>query len=57
MTWGMFSVGWLDVDRKEKAESMFLKQLKNMKGPFNVSVLVHYSYGRFTWLFRVYNQY
>jgi len=48
MTWGMFSVGWLDVDRKEKAESMFLKQLKNMKGPFNVSVLVHYIYGRFT---------
>ncbi|KAH3854241.1 protein-glucosylgalactosylhydroxylysine glucosidase-like [Dreissena polymorpha] len=36
MTWGMFAIGWLDVNQSAKAEKSFFQQLDNKYGPFNI---------------------
>ncbi|XP_060072816.1 protein-glucosylgalactosylhydroxylysine glucosidase-like [Ylistrum balloti] len=36
MTWGMFAIGWLELNDTDKAENLFKKQFGNVVPPFNI---------------------
>lgn len=36
MTWGMFAIGWLELNETAKAENLFKKQFNNVVPPFNI---------------------
>lgn len=40
MTWGMFAIGWLELNQIEKANSLFARQFDNVRAPFYVSVSI-----------------
>jgi hypothetical protein len=39
MSWGMFTIGWLEIGELDKANKTFYDQLKNRRDPFNVKYL------------------
>ncbi|XP_033736120.1 protein-glucosylgalactosylhydroxylysine glucosidase-like [Pecten maximus] len=36
MTWGMFAIGWLELNELTKAEKLFKRQFNNVVPPFNI---------------------
>ncbi|XP_060582374.1 protein-glucosylgalactosylhydroxylysine glucosidase-like isoform X2 [Ruditapes philippinarum] len=36
MSWGMFTIGWLEIGELDKANTTFYDQLKNRRDPFNI---------------------
>lgn len=36
MSWGMFTIGWLEIEEYDKANKTFYEQLKNRQDPFNI---------------------
>ncbi|WAR19510.1 PGGHG-like protein [Mya arenaria] len=36
MTWGMFAIGWLELNQTDRAEGLFFRQLLNKYGAFNI---------------------
>uniref|UniRef100_A0A8C6WY21 Protein-glucosylgalactosylhydroxylysine glucosidase n=1 Tax=Neogobius melanostomus TaxID=47308 RepID=A0A8C6WY21_9GOBI len=36
MTWGMFAIGWLELDEAERAQHLLTKCFSNIQGPFQV---------------------
>lgn len=40
MTWGMFAIGWLELNQLDKANALFARQFDNVREPFYVSVTI-----------------
>lgn len=40
MSWGMFTIGWIELQEYDKANKTFYEQLKNRQDPFNVRYVV-----------------
>lgn len=40
MTWGMFAIGWLELNQLDKANALFARQFDNVREPFYVIVTI-----------------
>jgi len=42
MTWGMFAIGWLELNDMDKAMEAFERQFLNVVPPFNVYLIIFF---------------